>query len=63
MILEKALNKRILDKIEKIKKKDMKAYNLLRNALWNEYLNRTKQSWHYSQLYIKLIEKEVSKEG
>jgi hypothetical protein len=63
LILEKALNKRILDKIEKIKNKDGAAYNLLRKALWQEYLNRTKQTWHYSQWYLKQIEKEVSKEG
>lgn len=62
MILEKAINKRILDKLEKIKKKNKAAYNLLREALWKEYLNRTKATWHYSQWYRKLVEKQASQE-
>jgi hypothetical protein len=62
LILEKAINKRILVKIEKIKKKNPVVFDLLKNALWQEYISRDKQTWHYTQWYMKQIEKRIPKE-
>ncbi len=35
--------------------------DLLRDALWQEYLKRMKQRWRAGEYYVKLIEKYVSK--
>ena len=57
--LERAINHKIVEKLEEVKLDNEVIYSLLKEALWQEYLNRTKQRWSYSQWYAKLIEKYV----
>lgn len=55
--LERAINHKIVEKLEEIRLSNEVIYLLLKDALWQEYLNRNKQRWSYSQWYLKLIEK------
>jgi hypothetical protein len=60
--LDRAINRKIVEKLEEVKDEDEIIYSLLRDALWQEHLKRNKQKWSYSQWYVKLIEK-YTKEG
>lgn len=57
--LERAINHKIVEKLEEVKPDNEVIYSLLKDALWQEYLNRNKQRWPYNQWYMKLVEKCV----
>ncbi|MFW9887398.1 MAG: hypothetical protein ACFFER_04410 [Candidatus Thorarchaeota archaeon] len=60
--LDRAINRKIVEKLEEVKDEDETIYNLLKDALWQEHLKRNKRKWSYSPWYMKLIEK-YTKEG
>jgi len=62
MSLEKAINARIVKKMQKLEKKNKKVYELLKESIWKEYLERNKQRWSYTDWYQKLIEKYATPE-
>lgn len=62
MLLEKVLNKKIVERIERVEKEDSRAGMLLKECLWQEYLNRHKKQWRYRNWYLKKIAKRSTKE-
>ena len=60
--LDKVINRKIVEKLLEVEVEDETVYSLLRDALWQEHLNRHKKKWVYSPWYLKLIERYSKEE-